>query len=206
MVHIPIWKYNIFAIAHIIPNSGIIPLNGTEIPTRDTFAVLDDTDDLVRFTASLKTIGKRLVIDSLQDLPFQFNSVTYTTQNYISPSISQVILKLTESRIYERWELLKLMRDQLVYMDNFGEGLSKKLILKFSSDFGESNVQMYNSEGEAFPALFYVFGLCATVIAMAVLSLLVECRFAINRFLEIGRLFMRHLGSYMGYLARCAVY
>lgn len=166
---------------------------------------MDPTDDLARITAPLKTIGKRLVIDSYHVAPFQFNTKTYTTQNYISPPIAKIFGRLAESGISGRWELLEIMRTKLRSMDIFRE--EGKSFSKFSFDFRESNVQMYNSNGgEAFPALFYVFGLCATVIAVAGVALLVECRNMIKRAVLASRkAFKRCLANLAGYLTRSKV-
>lgn len=206
MVYIPPFKNDWVEFARIISNSGIIRSNNSEFRTSDTFAIVDQASDLVTFTALIKTLGKRLVIDNLQNAPFQFNTFTDSSHNYISTTIATVFARLMGSGIYGRWELLETMRIKLLFVHELGEGFSRKLFLKFTSNFRESNVQMYNSEGEAFPALFYVFGLCATVIAVAVVSLLVECKLVIMRVLAIARVFIRRLGDYVGYLARCSVY
>lgn len=88
-------------------------------------------------------------------------------------------------------------------MQYLGPDLTKKLFLQFTSNFKEPAVQISNSQEEAFPALFYVLGFCATIIAVAIITLLGECKFAI---LETTRLFIQNLGDYVGYLARCMVY
>lgn len=78
----------------------------------------------------------------------------------------------------------------------FWARFAKKLYRKLSSNFKEDKVQTSNSQDSAFPALYYFLGLCAMIIAVAVITLLVECKSAIKRVLRTTvRVFVRHFGN-----------
>ncbi|OXA38297.1 hypothetical protein Fcan01_26980 [Folsomia candida] len=136
------------------------------------------------------------------DVPFEFYGLTLDDQqNHVSPKIYKCLVRLGESGISGRWGALESMMVQLRFMAYFGPELKSKLFRKFSSNLKEGNVQVSNSHEGAFPALFYFLGLCATVIAMAVVALLVECKLVIKRGLASVLAFMRFLGDYAGYFS-----
>lgn len=154
-----------------ISNSKPLPNN---FKTSETFVIMNDANDLAYFTDPVKFLGRRFIIDSMDDTGLRKINVMFGFRNFIFPCFYSTYKTLVESGLVAIWDRLFVTLSRLTRMLIHGKNMYKRYYAQINSGI-QFQPEFHQCAPVSVEALVHMFAICGTLWSIGWIVLLLEC-------------------------------
>ncbi|OXA49177.1 hypothetical protein Fcan01_15915 [Folsomia candida] len=157
--------------------------NESVIDTGKTFSVMDNGLDLSFLEKNFRWNGSRLIIRGNEETPFTEMQVLAMQRSFLLPMFVKQMALLTSFGLKDKWNKMHNLYGPLSLLSKTNIPNFKKHFLRAVSNAREP-VTFHESDPVSLKVIKDVFVLCVMVLVVSMISITVECRFAIAYFVQ----------------------
>lgn len=180
---INVWKK---VMNYIEQGRPIICQNNSVIETSVPFVLMEDSEKLGWFASYLRWNGSRLVINGKEDTPFAHVRLSLARRTYLLPIFLKGLGHLASSGMEERWHKMYKVYKPLQAQILISEYKFHKHVAMALFQVRE-DIVFHEADSISLKAVREVFVLCVSVLLVAFLCIMIECRIVIVYKIQVWR-------------------
>lgn len=153
-----------------------IPHLTKKLTPHPTFAVIDMRHYLNMYSQLIEFLGERLIIENHADTPFQLYVFDIGIRNFMYPRVNNVLQKICESGIEERWSIQEAFNEQIKIMYKFGDLVYSRAFAKRMAGRKPGQI-VPEKKSVSLTALKYLFAFSSLIISCSTLVVIAEYLF-----------------------------